>query len=189
MLYLVDGNNLMFALSGVGIDAGRSNLCHILGRFAAAGVGAGAIRPEEIRVVFDGPPPGPLDPQARDCRLDIAYSGTRKADELLINDIERCYTARRLTVVSSDHEIRQAARRRRCVIVGSEDFARLLSRVLRGPARPAVPEPGQKTAGLSPGETDEWLKLLDLDDEQVRRDDELLLGQERKEIDRHGDGK
>ena len=46
--YLIDGNNLIFALREVGPEVDRLGLCELLDRLAARG--------ERVCVIFDGPP-------------------------------------------------------------------------------------------------------------------------------------
>ena len=66
-------------------------------------------------------------------------------------------------MVSTDRQIRQAARRRRCKIVRSEDFAKLLIRLSEAPPKGPPAEPPEKRRGLPPGEADKWLKEFGLD--------------------------
>lgn len=165
MPLLIDGNNLMFALAEVGVDAGRSAVCRLVADLAAGGAGA-APASRRAHVVFDGPPPqGTLTEQIEDTRIEVTYSGTRKADAILIELIAADSAPRRLTVVSTDHEIRQAAHRRRCTSMTSADFARVLVReVLHRPSGPAgAGEPPEKRSGLTPEQVDQWLRDLGLE--------------------------
>ena len=163
MPILIDGNNLLHALASAGSDPGRGGLCRMLGELAARG--------ERVRVVFDGTPPtAPLAEPIGDDRIDVAWSGRQTADAVIVADIAADTAPRRLTVVSTDHEIRAAARRRRCRSVRSEDFARaLLLTVNRPPLRLSV-EPPEKHAGLAEGEADRWMEELGLTDVERPKD-------------------
>ena len=73
-------------------------------------------------VVFDGreAPPG-LPKQTRVLGIDVRYSPRgEEADDLLERLIEADHAPRQLTVVSSDHRVQRAARRRRAVAIDSE---------------------------------------------------------------------
>jgi hypothetical protein len=151
MNLLIDGNNLAFAvLNADGNPVGRQHLCRMLASLLPVGGRA--------HVVFDGPPPRLLPPPEPKAQVRVEYAAPQSADEVLLRRIREDSAPRRLTVVSSDHEIRQAARRRRCRSVTSEDFAAFIERLSR-PARLAPPgEPDEKTRGLSPQQLDAWLK-------------------------------
>jgi hypothetical protein len=99
--------------------------------------------------------------------VSVGYSGAGvSADEVLQRAICADSAARLLLVVSSDHEIAKAARRRRAKSVRSDEF---WARVLRDIARPVKPslEPEAKQGGLQPDEVDRWLRELELDDGHV----------------------
>lgn len=152
--YLIDGNNLIYALREAGLELGRTGLCSLLAMLTA--------RSERVSVVFDGPAlPGVPGPDSGE--LDVAYSYGRTADELITERIAADTAPRRLSVVSTDRQIRQAARRRRCKIVRSEDFAKLLIRLAEAPPKAPPAEPPEKRRGLPPGEADKWLKEFGLD--------------------------
>ncbi|MCK4275127.1 MAG: NYN domain-containing protein [Phycisphaerae bacterium] len=152
--YLIDGNNLLYALKAAGLELGRAGLCSLLAMLTA--------RSERVSVIFDGPAaPGP--PDSHTGEIDVAYSYGRSADELITQRIAADTAPRRLSVVSTDRQIRRAARRRRCKIVRSEDFAKLLIRLAEAPPKAPPAEPPEKRRGLSPGEADKWLKEFGLE--------------------------
>ena len=109
-------------------------------------------------MVFDGPaPPPPLAGQIGHPAIHVTYSGTgTSADSVLTEILETDSAARRLLVVSSDHEIVRAARRRRARSMGSEEFWRQVQRDLSRPPRVRV-EPKEKEAGLRPDDVQRWL--------------------------------
>lgn len=103
----------------------------------------------------------------------ILYAGAgRDADSLIERLIDSSDAPRRLTVVSSDHRLRLAARRRRARWLPSEDFLRRLVEALRDDARgPGGPGPGRSLSGLvkpdAPLREDEvraWLQEFGFDE-------------------------
>ncbi len=157
--YLIDGNNLMFALSEVHGEVGRQGLCRLLCDLAAAA--------QRVHVVFDGPPPdGPAN-QGDQTSLTVDYAGGRTADAIILEHIAAESAPRRLTVVSTDREIRKAARRRRCGVQTSEQFARMLLRVIqakRTAKSRRADEPKEKRSGLNDQQTRNWLREFGLEE-------------------------
>jgi len=150
MPFVIDGNNLIYALADAGRDVGRAGLCKLLAPLLARG---------PVTAVFDGPPPpGPMARQIELTGITVNYSRGRPADEVIIEHIQANSAPRRLTVVSTDREIRQAARRRRCKSVTSQDFAVLLEKLTEAPTQRRPSEPREKTDGLSGKHVDEWMK-------------------------------
>jgi len=156
MPYLIDGNNLIPALAEVGPEVGRVALCELLARAFPAG--------EDICVVFDGPRPETGVPLELDVRLRIIFSPGRPADLTIIDRIETDTSPKRLIVVSSDREIRQHARRRRCQSVPSDEFAATLLRMLGRSGAPQPTEPSEKHEGLGESDTDDWLDYFGIDE-------------------------
>ena len=157
MPYLIDGNNLLFALYGAAANAERLELCRRLAEIAAGG--------EAVCVAFDGPPPDePMAALIAKTGVEAIFSGPRPADELLLRRIAESSAPKHLTVVSTDREIREAASRRKCIVVRSEDFARVLERPPRPAEASPPPEPAQKRKGLSPAETQRWLREFGIEE-------------------------
>ncbi len=152
MPHLIDGNNLMHA---IGSSVGRESLCALLADLPTD--------QHPVCVVFDGPsPPAGVARQIEQFDVEVVYAAPKDADTILLMRIANNSAPRRLTVVSTDRQIRQAARRRRCQSVRSEDFAKTLLRTPRtGPNVP--PEPAEKQDGLAPHQTREWLREFGFD--------------------------
>jgi len=168
--FLIDGNNLMHALHDMGLEVGRGGLCRLMGRFTEeGGVDSNHTSSRKVRVVFDGAPPyGPLAEQIHDERIDVKYAVGQPADNVIIEYISADSAPRRLTVVSTDREIRTAARHRRCKTETSEDFAKTLVRMLERSRQTSTPqsvEPPEKSVGLAPEQTRAWLKELNVEEE------------------------
>ena len=168
MPLLIDGNNLIYALHRVGPGLGRGGLCKLLAVLAEPGR-RGLLAGERICVVFDGAAPrGPLAKQMRHDRLEVMYSAPRTADELIAERVAADSAPRRLTVVSSDREIRRAARRRRCKLAGSDEFAdALVSASARSERRPPAEPPEKRRGCLTPAETRAWMRELGLSEEDA----------------------
>jgi len=123
MPLLIDGYNLMYAAGIVGAGRGAGGLERsraALIRFVGESLGP-AERGRAV-VVFDaaGAPPGlPSSMFMHGVAVRFA-KGYRDADELLEELIAADNSPRRLTVVSSDHRIQRAAKRRRATAVDSD---------------------------------------------------------------------
>ena len=117
-----------------GLDEGR--LCEALSRSPWA--------ESPITVVADGRPKPLRASESPAAGVELIFAGShRSADELIIQQIRHDSAPRRLTVVSSDREIRAAARRRRARDLSSEDFVEKLARYVqrRGIPRPVSARP------------------------------------------------
>jgi predicted RNA-binding protein with PIN domain len=157
---LIDGNNLLYAARKRGDDTlliGRSMLCDTLGRWASK-------TGTRVRVVFDGPmPTAARAAQIGNAAIEVSYSGPVTADAVVVQIIETDSAARRLLVVSTDREIIRAAKRRRAQPMRSEDFWPRVQADLARPD-PTPDEPQEKEVGLSPDETERWLREFGLDE-------------------------
>ncbi|MBL8828365.1 MAG: NYN domain-containing protein [Planctomycetaceae bacterium] len=123
MPLLIDGYNLMHAAGIIGSGPARTSLERsriALLKFIAEQVDIVAER--QVTVVFDaaGAPPG-LPPRLAYRGLDVQFAkGYADADELLEVLIRADTSPRQLTVVSSDHRVQRAAKRRRCLALDSD---------------------------------------------------------------------
>jgi hypothetical protein len=168
VLYLIDGYNLLYAM---GVLLPRRTGPHLLekARLRLLGLLRGACGEAAagITVVFDAklPPPGvPAELEHEGIRVVFAVK-EGEADELIEELIRRASVPGRLTVVSDDHRIQQAARRRHCVVQGCGDFLDWLDRQHR-PRRAPPPAGAGKPGHVSEKETERWLReFADLADE------------------------
>ena len=158
MPLLVDGNNLLYAMADAGHQLSRAALTRMIAEFAGDR--------DTAHVVFDGPEPPPDQARliAQPGRVQVTYAAPRTADHVLIDRIGADSAPRRLTVVSTDREIRTAARHRRCISLRSDEFALAMIKALSRPAPPPPPEPDEKRTGLTPDQTAHWLREFGLDD-------------------------
>ncbi len=119
-------------------------------------------RDTPIIVIFD---PGQAPPPAKRLRgkgikVFFAPPGS-KADTLIINLLKKSPYPKGLTIVSSDREVRRAARARRAKMMTAQRFARMLSH----PKRLPLTEPTIKEKGLSSSEVREWMAIFEKRDQ------------------------
>jgi len=158
---IIDGYNLLRGAAKWGPvkSLGQLHLCELLGRWSE-------IVGQEVTIVFDGSePPSGYIRQLQMTGVRILYSGAgRSADELLIEEIQKCSAPRRLNVVSADREIRAAARRRRCREVDPEAFFKSMCSRLdaKGAEKPRTTEPKIKRRGLEGDDLQFWLNEFGL---------------------------
>jgi len=109
-------------------------------------------------VVFDQGLPGGPSYALSSAAVKVVFAPAgRIADGILKERIREARDPRGLIVVSSDHEVVNAALSRRARVIRSEDFARQLA----GSRGPQDSEVGDKPRdSLSPDEVSEWLALF-----------------------------
>lgn len=165
MALLIDGYNLLHVTglvgrAGSGLQGSRNALLRFL---------ASAIEPKELTettVVFDAAeaPPG-LPRMVMHEGMTVRYASEYPdADALLEELIAAHHVPRSLTVVSSDHRVQRAARRRRASFVDSDAwFADAARR--RSQRQSAAPAPARREASLSADEIAYWLAEFGAADE------------------------
>ena len=156
---IIDGYNLLHA---VGIHAPRHGPQNLEGargallQFLTAALTNQALR--RTTLVFDSGPDAPrgLPRTIEEQGMTIRFSaGYESADALIEELILACSSPRGLTVVSSDHRIQRAARKRRAEAIDSEVwYARICQEKIET-MNPAADKP---QAPQSPEEIDQWLK-------------------------------
>ena len=160
MSLLIDGYNLLHASGVIGIDpsvtplrSSREALLAVLGRKLDK-----ATR-QRTTIVFDASdaPPG-LPRTVRELEMIVHFaSDYENADALLELLIAEHDAPRELVVVSSDHRVQRAARRRRATAIDSD---RWYAELMRAPsAGEAGTLPAEKLHGTSqPGEVKYWVE-------------------------------
>ena len=173
MALLIDGYNLLYASGFLGRRRGPGGLARA--RNALLNFLAATLSPAQVRrttVVFDSrqaPLGGVAAATHRGIRVRFAV-GFAEADDLIEVLIREDSAPRRFTVVSSDHRLHRAARRRRAVAVDSEDWlARLERRAWRKQNVAAVAETPRDRV-LTEGEIQAWLKHFGVDVDEVSED-------------------
>jgi len=132
-----------------------SSLVQIVGQWATA-------TDSDVLMVFDGKVPPTVDVNALSTgHLHMHFVGPEMtADDAIIEVIDTYSAPKSLCVVSTDREIRRAAKRRRCKGYVCEDFWPQVVNTLAN--RPVRREPKEKRAGLTPEQTEYWLKQFGL---------------------------
>lgn len=162
MSFIIDGYNLLHAANLVGKAGGPRALersRQVLLDFLVA-----ALDPAELAntaVVFDAAnPPRGLPREYEYEGISIYFASNHdNADELIEELIQAHSSPRRLTVVSSDHRLHKAARRRRAKPVDSDRwYAEMLHRrAARAREEPPLQKP---SAPLPPHEVERWMKEM-----------------------------
>lgn len=168
MALLIDGYNLLHAAGLLGRRLGPGGLERA--RAALLGLLAASLTPEEAArtiVVFDAGEDAPRDRPRRERlhSIQVQYSPLgEEADDVLERLIAADSAPRQLTVVSGDHRLQRAARRRKATAIGSEDWLSDLNRrrPLDAASQPPAPISAKPTGPLSADEVEGWLKEFGL---------------------------
>jgi predicted RNA-binding protein with PIN domain len=163
MLYLIDGYNLLNVASVPVPVRGRANLEKA--RLALLNFLAESLDPDEVPltlVVFDAhdPPPG-LPREMRHKGLLVRFAARDEDADTLIEELIRADTSpRRLTVVSSDHRIQRAAKRRRARAVDSDVWFAEILRARRQRQQAATEGPERPSGPLLEEDVRYWLRVF-----------------------------
>ena len=158
---LIDGYNVMFAIGALGGRLGPGGLQRARLRFLndlAARLGGDHAR--ETVVVFDAPATRRLGGESESHHgLTIVFAvGDESADARIEAMIAAHPVPKSLTVVSSDHRIRTAARRRRATALTADDFWEALD-AGTPPTTPAEPKP-ERPESMTAEERALWLRAF-----------------------------
>jgi predicted RNA-binding protein with PIN domain len=159
MRFLIDGYNVMYAQGLLGKRFGPDGFRKVRTRFLNELADAfGPVDAHLTTVVFDAaaaPEDVPAELGHKGITVIFAVDDA-DADERIEHLITAHSAPKSLTVVSSDHRIRQAAKRRKAQVLTADEFLTLLE----SRKHPKTPPPTEKAREreLSPGETEYWLK-------------------------------
>lgn len=161
MPVVIDGYNLLWSLQKVGQEEvevlDEVGLCRILGQYFK-------LRGDTGQIVFDGTGPADKSGFNNITNLEIFFSGSAcDADDVIENKIKADTAPKRLMIVSSDNRLIKSARTRKAQAVKSPEFWKMVQKQLA--KKRSEVEPEGKRRGLSPGETKQWMKFFDLDDQ------------------------
>jgi uncharacterized protein len=158
--YLIDGYNLIHAIGLLpkragphGLEKARAALLELLHRFFGT-------QSAEATVVFDAAkaPPGVASVQEiHGINVRFATQG-QLADDVIEAMIRADAAPKRLVVISNDHRLQTAARRREARVMKCEEFLDLLFTRRPAPARPAGEAEPEKNTEMTDAERDRWLK-------------------------------
>jgi predicted RNA-binding protein with PIN domain len=165
MRTLIDGYNVMYVLGLLEKRLGPNGLRKARTRFLndlAARVDA--VAAHQTTVVFDAQE-GPVHlPRAATHKgITILYADEDEGADARIETLIAAHsTPKSLTVVSTDHRIRQAAARRKARVLTAEAFWQELETPRRGPPSPPPPtaEEEARLHGLAPEEAARWLETF-----------------------------
>lgn len=148
MPFLIDGHNLIGQTPGLSLDDpdDERQLVKLLRGYLARVKKTGT-------VVFDRGQPGGGDPLSSRPLKVLFARPPRTADDILRDWLRRERNPRGLTVVTSDAQVAQAARRAGAAVKDAALFAREL---LAAPGRDKHPEHALKESAPSPAEVAEW---------------------------------
>jgi uncharacterized protein len=175
MRILIDGYNLMHAVGLLGRKFGPDGFRKARHRFLNDL--AAALDPVEVHqttVVFDAAaPPDHVPNETRHKGLTVLFAvDDESADERIEWLIAHHSAPKTLTVVSTDHRLREAASRRRARAVSADAFWTELQGRRRKPSAPPPPSAEERARehGLSAQESDFWLAAFaDLAEEPETR--------------------
>jgi predicted RNA-binding protein with PIN domain len=179
MPVLIDGYNLLHVSGVFGTGTALTELHR--SREALLAFLASSLEPaarSTTTIVFDaaGAPPG-LPQRFAYEGIDVQFArDPGNADELLERLIAAHAAPRTLVVVSGDHRVQRAARRRRAKAVDSDRWWAELCAERRAKGT-RLPEPPQKpTTNLSAGEVEYWVgQFADAPEEEIVRPKKKLM--------------
>ncbi len=166
MELVVDGHNLMFAASELDErynvergEAAREEVLALLARYQAA-------KGDRILCFFDGGRGGDGLPRYTFGHgLQIIYSDPRSdADTEIKNHVARHHSPAEVVVVTSDNAIQAFVRKLGVEAIPSQEFLRRVRGLLAESGHPDD-EPPEKYEGADDDETDFWMRVFGLDDE------------------------
>jgi hypothetical protein len=156
---LIDGNNLLHAISKASGGTGAAPPAALIGRLRGAIPARVA-----IELVFDGPAERGLRNERIATGLVVRYSGARTADSVILTIVEDVRVLEgaegtaTLLVVTDDRDLRHGTRLRGARTAGSAWLlGRLGSGRLASPSvgNPRPPRPSKAGAGVAAGDRDE----------------------------------
>lgn len=161
MFLLIDGYNLLNAVGIISRGVGPGTLQR--SRLALLNFLAASLEPGEISrttVVFDAHDPPPGLPRAVEHRgLTVRFASQYEDADSLIEELIRVHRApRRLTVVSSDHRLHRAARRRKATAVDSDAWYAEVVRRRRQRQQATADVPARPPVPLLQEDVDYWIR-------------------------------
>jgi len=112
--FIIDGNNLigkMPALKSKNKITERENLAFILERYFSK-------KKAKVSLHYDGHQTLPIKVTG----IKIFYSGSRTADEMIKQEIERSNNRKNIVLITSDTNLKEFARVCSCKVMNSEEF-------------------------------------------------------------------
>jgi predicted RNA-binding protein with PIN domain len=127
------------------------------------------IAKDEVWIVCDGLKRAPDGPRRRQ-RVWFSWAGAgAKADDLIIQLVQRSSSPRRMTVVTSDRAVQRSVKRRGAEVLSSEEFLTRIAadwKATKPAPRSRVPSP-RESVPLAAPEVRLWLRIFGLGDDLV----------------------
>jgi len=166
MDFVIDGYNLLHAIGAMKSRKGPSGLEQARERLLGILKGSFADDAAAVTVVFDAAQaPADVPQQTSHRGIHIRFARGQEADDVIETLIEQHSSPKKLTVVSDDHRLRRAARRRRAECMSCSEFMSHLGE-RRRKLRTQQPE---KIENLSAADTQQLLDEFGYLDEELRR--------------------
>ncbi|MEX2140331.1 MAG: NYN domain-containing protein [Pirellulales bacterium] len=167
MSLLIDGYNLLHATGILGQGRGPGSLAR--SREALLNVLAESLSAEELgrtAIVFDAhDPPWGLSRQLDHHGMTVYFASRHEDADSMIEDLITRHSApRKLIVVSSDHRLQRAAKRRRASAIDSDRWFRELMQTRLERSAPSSTETVKPEGPFSPGEVEFWLRQFKIDE-------------------------
>jgi predicted RNA-binding protein with PIN domain len=166
-IYLIDGYNLLHAMGVLSGRVGPHGLEKARARLLGLLAGGFADEAGAVTVIFDAanaPPHVPAEQSFRGVHVRFAVRQD-EADDLIELLLRQDSAPRRVTLVSDDRRLQQAARRRSCQVQGCDEFLEWLDRHRRDRTPPQAAAP-EKRERLTEAEMRSWLdEFADLADD------------------------
>jgi len=159
MPFVIDGYNLLHSMGVLGGPVGPHQLANARNRLINL-IGP-AHADDAATIVFDArnSPPGAGGGSTYG-HVRVEFAVGEEADDRIERSIAGNSAPKKLIVVSDDHRLQQAARRRGCPAWKCEQYLDWLETRRGKPRRPAE----EKPAGVYPADADRWLaEFADLD--------------------------
>jgi predicted RNA-binding protein with PIN domain len=163
MHYLIDGHNLISQLSDISLDDpdDEAKLVLLLRSWIAGG------RKRTVTVVFDGGLPGGTWRYMSRGKLKALFATeSQSADAILINRVQQVKNPLAYTLVTSDREILDVAKKRRMPYMTARAFAQQLQKAEASQDSGEAPNlPAGEKPVLNEGELEEWLAVFNTAEE------------------------
>ncbi len=156
--YLIDGYNLLHGMGVLSRRTGPGGLEQARQRLLGILKGAFGEDSSAVTVVFDaaGAPPGAAGAQTvHGIAVRYALGKETQADDLIEEMLCHAADPKHLTIVSDDHRLQQAAKRRHARFMDTSDFLDFLAKKRAQTHAPR--QPPEKRSHISAEETQQWL--------------------------------